>query len=1233
VFLSYSRRDEAVAVRIGDALESVEGVEVLRDKDDILPAEQWRARLENLLLTADAVVLCLSPDSLGSREVMWEITAAERFSKRIVPVVVRPLEAVAAPESIARLNYLDLTRPEAWDAGLESLRQAIHTDIEWVREHTRLGEQAERWSDSRRASDLLRGPALEAAESWLARQPRHAPPPTAAQRGFVTASRRAATRRQRQWVAGSTTVAIVAIALSLLAYWQRNVAVDQRTNATARQLVAEAQFALAADPLSGGDPPAVNLLASLALRPSAVAGDALEEAVRRLPPAALGSIPWPDQGGLPRVVRFSPDGHWLASVTDRALLVWDVGARRLALHEAIQPGEREARLDFVDGAPRALLRLQPMPGADGSPAWLLVDFAAGQITELPTTTTLDVIVHHGSAIALCRPVAAAASRDPCGARDDARSGVALLDLADRSAKPLPRGGDAPQQGFLFEERPPPVAAASGMTVFGQAPVSPSPPDSLFAMLFDNQDKAVLVDINANSTQPFNMPAKAQILALDTGQGLLAIRVPEHGDIVQRLPRTEPEWDSGSPEARFRRFVEGGMFILVQERDSLSYRTLLGNQRFSPEANRRTDWDLDAMGQHRYTPIVDLAIAGREGRIATAWKDGRIGLWQFTAAPRYGAWAAMPMPTFQEIVHFDHGREFGLQGSWVQFPSLFVSDSGRMLGSQSLTRGANAMGFAEAFDPVLRVWDTCTRTEHSRLRGGGPRLVTFSPDDRVMATLELSTPGRTAASESARQLEIRLWDVSDTAETAAPAEAGPITTLELTPRGPGAPAAEAAMITASLPRQSSGPFWIGADFVLRFLSAAGEVVKVDDLKAALLQATQNPASGPGAEDQAATGAPEHRARGAQAALDRLPASMPVMGFMGVLSGDGQRAAVAVPGSLRVYAVAPAPRLVRTIDLRPFSASGWPLVTGLPVSPDGDRIALSFTEPARRDDARESAADQGKLLLFGPGSDQPVLRRESVALSHPIIMGAWLGERPLGVSNDGRRLVLDLPNLPNHGAAGGATVRTVLLDLQRAGDPTVLAERPVAPSMMGWEVDAGEPPVAAFSPEGNRVAVMRELPACGTTLTMTQAMMPVRVADGSARIFALELWDPAGPTRILSIRVPGLVDTPEPAAGAAMAPTPMAMNAATGAAPSTSLQLPNPGRAVFTSFAIQWPDAQHGGRAELHQLHRSVLMGDLTPAISVACARLPREVLPNTPEAWQARLPQEPFRPLCAAEAPR
>src|SRR5262245_14704151 len=90
VFLSYSRADEAIAVRLAMVLEASGDMEVFRDKEDILPAEEWRARLEQMLLAADAVVVCLSPSSIASREVLWEVQNAERLSKRIVPVVLRP---------------------------------------------------------------------------------------------------------------------------------------------------------------------------------------------------------------------------------------------------------------------------------------------------------------------------------------------------------------------------------------------------------------------------------------------------------------------------------------------------------------------------------------------------------------------------------------------------------------------------------------------------------------------------------------------------------------------------------------------------------------------------------------------------------------------------------------------------------------------------------------------------------------------------------------------------------------------------------------------------------------------------------------------------------------------------------------------------------------------------------------------------------------------------------------
>ena len=83
VFLSYSRTDEATVIKLATALEASNDIEVLRDKEDILPAEDWRVRLQGLVIAADALVFCLSSASLRSREALWEIETAERLSKRI----------------------------------------------------------------------------------------------------------------------------------------------------------------------------------------------------------------------------------------------------------------------------------------------------------------------------------------------------------------------------------------------------------------------------------------------------------------------------------------------------------------------------------------------------------------------------------------------------------------------------------------------------------------------------------------------------------------------------------------------------------------------------------------------------------------------------------------------------------------------------------------------------------------------------------------------------------------------------------------------------------------------------------------------------------------------------------------------------------------------------------------------------------------------------------------------
>ena len=76
-------------------------------------------------------------------------------------------------------------------SGLARLTAALNTDLDWIRDHTRLGALAERWqARSRDKALLLRGDELTDAERWLARKPPKAPEPTELLRVFFTESRR-----------------------------------------------------------------------------------------------------------------------------------------------------------------------------------------------------------------------------------------------------------------------------------------------------------------------------------------------------------------------------------------------------------------------------------------------------------------------------------------------------------------------------------------------------------------------------------------------------------------------------------------------------------------------------------------------------------------------------------------------------------------------------------------------------------------------------------------------------------------------------------------------------------------------------------------------------------------------------------------------------------------------------------------------------------------------------------
>ncbi len=80
VFISYSRRDLGLADRLVSGLEK-QGVEVLIDRRDLPYGEEWQKELADFIRMSDTVVWLVSPDSIASKWVNWELGEVGRLSK------------------------------------------------------------------------------------------------------------------------------------------------------------------------------------------------------------------------------------------------------------------------------------------------------------------------------------------------------------------------------------------------------------------------------------------------------------------------------------------------------------------------------------------------------------------------------------------------------------------------------------------------------------------------------------------------------------------------------------------------------------------------------------------------------------------------------------------------------------------------------------------------------------------------------------------------------------------------------------------------------------------------------------------------------------------------------------------------------------------------------------------------------------------------------------------------
>jgi hypothetical protein len=195
VFISYSRKDSTAFVdELVLGLED-RGFTPILDRHDIKPGEPWEARLGGLIEQSDTVVFVVSPEAVKSERCDWEIDKTLALSKRLLPVIYKPLDTEIPPK-LSELQFIRFDTAPGMMRPLRELAEALRIDLDWVREHTRLGELAARWERRARPDSLLlRGDDLGAAKAWMATRKVGAPEITDAQRALISASEDAEAKR------------------------------------------------------------------------------------------------------------------------------------------------------------------------------------------------------------------------------------------------------------------------------------------------------------------------------------------------------------------------------------------------------------------------------------------------------------------------------------------------------------------------------------------------------------------------------------------------------------------------------------------------------------------------------------------------------------------------------------------------------------------------------------------------------------------------------------------------------------------------------------------------------------------------------------------------------------------------------------------------------------------------------------------------------------------------------
>lgn len=160
-FFSYSRADEAFAIRLAEDLKSA-GANVWMDQLDIEPGTPWDRAIESALTRSSRMLVILSPASTASDNVSDEVSYALSKQKRVIPILYQECDV---PFRLARLQHIDFRID--YRHGLKTLTRVL------------CAEQPTPLQNKSATTGIVTDPEtlLAARASVIPEEAEHAPPP------------------------------------------------------------------------------------------------------------------------------------------------------------------------------------------------------------------------------------------------------------------------------------------------------------------------------------------------------------------------------------------------------------------------------------------------------------------------------------------------------------------------------------------------------------------------------------------------------------------------------------------------------------------------------------------------------------------------------------------------------------------------------------------------------------------------------------------------------------------------------------------------------------------------------------------------------------------------------------------------------------------------------------------------------------------------------------------------